>query len=80
MRVYHAIYAVEVHTYRSIIHQGNVHHGCEYAIFDFFRLVQILNLLEEGPVKLLGLDSACRLVEVWLIAFLCRGEKGKLRH
>ena len=67
MRLYLAIQSAVVDTYRAVVYQGNIHHGCEYAVFDLVRLIKFLDLVEEGLVEFLCFGAVCRLVEVGLV-------------
>lgn len=44
------VHAVKVHTYRSIIHEANVHHCLEHAVFDPVFSIQGADLGDEAVV------------------------------
>ena len=60
-----------ISTYRSVVNQCNVHHGRELTILDLVLAMQVLYLLVKMMVQGSSLVTAGRLVEVWLVAFLC---------
>lgn len=67
-------------TYRPVVNQRNIHHSLEDTILDFLVIVQFLNLLEESCVQLFAFIGTSGLMKIWLRSFLCRSQKGELRH
>lgn len=77
--IYRFVQAAVVYTYRSIVHQPDVHHGLEHAVLDPVLCIHRLDLGEELVVELFSLSGARRLVEVGFISFLGGSEQGELR-
>lgn len=69
VRLYLAIQSAVVDTYRAVIHQCHIHHGCKNAVLDLARFIKFLDFFEEGLVKFLGFCAVCRLMEVGFISF-----------
>lgn len=70
--IYRFVLTAVVYTYRSVINEGNVHHGLKYAIFDFVFAIKLADLGNKRVVELFAFGSWSGLVEVWFVAFLGR--------
>ena len=58
-RLYLSVYAFKVYTYRPVVYECHVHHGSEQAVLHLIRLVEPLDMLEEGLIEGLGYIAAC---------------------
>jgi hypothetical protein len=57
-------------TYWPVVDESNVHHCCEYAVFDLLGFIELANPLVERFIEVSGLFSTGRLMKVWFVAFL----------
>jgi len=65
-------------TYRTVIHQSNLHHGLKDSVLDFLWNVAVLYLGVEVLVQRSSLISTQSSMKVWLVSFLGGSEKREL--